>query len=507
MNGKPLGGSINVDLEKLSRRANIFLPVIFIASVYLSLRHSYYWSPLALTLFILNAHNIYYLYIQREHALLTNFGLMAQIRYILESIGPEFRQYLFLNDTEERPFNRVQRSEIYKKSKGDTNTEAFGSRKDHSYGEIKLRHSMYPKSEDTIEEFSLLIGHSRRVKKPYTLKNPFMISGMSYGSISSKAIRALARGAKKSGVIMNTGEGGFPKYHLMEDCDIIFQLGTGKFGARNDDATLNEEKLKEIAALDQIKMIELKFSQGAKPGKGGLLPKEKINDEIAKLRGVPKGKDVVSPAYHKECIDAPSTVTFIKRVQDLCGKPVGIKLCIGKVNEFESLIVEMKKQDCFPDYISIDGSEGGTGAAPVTFMDDVGTPIMQALPIVHSTLKRHQVRDKVRLFAAGKLTSPGKHFMALALGADAVYSARAFMLAIGCIQALQCNRNSCPVGIATHKKHLQRGLDVEVKSDRVQNFIEAMNKEHKELLVSLGKTSMHDLNESDILSHYKFHDT
>jgi len=312
-------------------------------------------------------------------------------------------------------------------------------------------------------------------------------------------VRALARGAKRAGIAMNTGEGGYPKYHLAEGGDLIFQMGTAKFGVRNDDATLNDDKLRQLAAEDSIKMIEVKFSQGAKPGKGGLLPKEKITKEISELRGVPMGKDVVSPPYHLECRDPASTVKFIRRVQEVSGLPVGIKLCLGQDTDLVGLLREMNKQGVCPDYLAIDGAEGGTGAAPKAFMDDFGVPLLEALPVVDARLREEGVRDKLKLFAAGKLISPGKQLLAMSLGADAVYSARGFMLALGCIQALQCNQNTCPVGITTHQAHLQKGLDIELKAERIYNYVHHLEHDWQEALAALGKRSFRDLGPSNVL--------
>jgi len=493
-----LGGSVNIDLDRLSTKVNIAIPLLTVG--FFALGYFYSWSfYLAAALFtFIQMLNIYYLYIQKEHTLLSNFGIMAQMRYIFESIGPEFRQYFFLNDREERPFNRVERADVYKKAKGVSSTSAFGSQLDFDTSELKLRHSMFPTQKKELKPFSLIIGEERALPNAFEMKNPIMISAMSYGSLGKRAVQALSRGAKKAGILMNTGEGGHPKYHLMEGADLIFQMGTGKFGTRNDDSSLNEDDLKKIANLDQVKMIEIKMSQGAKPGKGGILPKEKIDKEISELRDVPMGKDVISPARHLECTNTQTTVSFIKRVQDVSALPVGIKLCLGREAELEELILEMKKQNVFPDYISVDGAEGGTGAAPKAFMDDIGLPIEHALPLVHKALKKHGVRDRLKIFAAGRLVTPGKQIMALADGADAIYSARAFMLAIGCIQALQCNNNTCPVGITTHQKHLESGLDIEDKAQRVEQFIKGLMKEHEMILCALGKKSYSELTEDDI---------
>jgi len=342
------------------------------------------------------------------------------------------------------------------------------------------------------------VGAARGLDTTYRIKHPIMISAMSYGALGQNAVRALARGAKRAGATMNTGEGGFPKYHLMEGCDLIFQMGTAKFGVRDADGGLDESKLAALAARDQVKMVEIKLSQGAKPGKGGLLPKEKITAAIAEMRGVPLGEDVISPPHHVECTDAASTVAFIGRVQRVSGLPTGIKFCLGRPDEFRSLVQEMKRQGTLPDFITVDGAEGGTGAAPQSFMDDVGLPLFEGLPIVDRTLREEGVRDQLVIFASGKLISPGRQMNALSLGADVTYSARGFLLALGCIQALQCNRNTCPVGITTHRERLQRGLDIEDKAQRVANYIEALHHDHVELLAATGKASAGQLTEEQV---------
>ena len=275
-------------------------------------------------------------------------------------------------------------------------------------------------------------------------------------------------------------------------------MGTAKFGVRDEEGNLDEGKLEEMAQLPQVKMIEIKLSQGAKPGKGGLLPKEKITEEISQLRGVPLGRDVVSPPGHKECSSPQKTVAFIRRVQEISRLPVGIKMCLGRKGEVEEFFKEMGHQGAHPDYIVVDGAEGGTGAAPRPFMDDVGVPIVKALPEIQGLLADFGLRDKLKLIASGKLINAGKQFIALSLGADAIYSARGFMLAIGCIQALQCNANTCPVGITSHNPRFYRGLDIEGKSERVANYVANLWHDHLEILASLGKTSHRELSREDL---------
>ncbi len=364
-----LQGNLTVNLEKMAKVVNAGLPLTAIFFGVLGYYVSFYFHFATVTFILITGINFIYRHVQKQHALLANFGIVAQMRYMIESIGPEMRQYLFASDTEEKPFTRVERSEVYRKAKGIDSSSAFGSQLLFNDMEIKLRHSMFPQPKENLKPYALHFGEERNLKNTYTLKHPVIISAMSYGALGQNAVRALARGAKRAGIPMNTGEGGYPKYHLMEECDLIFQIGTAKFGVRNEDGTLNEQKLKEVAALPQVKMIEIKLSQGAKPGKGGLLPKEKITPEISELRGVPMGQDVISPPFHPECQTPESTVQFIQKVQQISELPVGIKLCLGREDEFLKLVQTMKAKNCFPDYITIDGGEGGTGAAPKSFLD------------------------------------------------------------------------------------------------------------------------------------------
>ncbi len=488
-----MSAKIAIDLHKLAKTVNIAIPTLAVLFFLAGWKLSFYFHFGTVTFILLTLLNLFYTRIQSGHTLLRNFGIMGQARYMMESIGPELRQYFFANDTEERPFDRNARSEVYRKAKNIDSAASFGSQNEFDETEIKIRHSMYPVLHSEQVPFSLTFGEERGIENAYTVKRPFIISAMSYGALGEHAVRALARGARQAGIPMNTGEGGHPKYHLMEGCDLIFQLGTAKFGARNEDGTLDDSKLAALASQDSIKMVEIKLSQGAKPGKGGLLPKEKITDEIAELRGVSKDKDVLSPPFHPECVGPQNTVSFIKRVQDLTKLPVGIKLCLGRPAQFEELVVEMLTQNIFPDWITVDGAEGGTGAAPKAFIDGVGMPLYPALKLVNDILTKHGVRDRLKLLASGKLISPEKQMVALCLGADAIYSARGFMLALGCIQALQCGNNTCPIGITTHDPELQRGLDIAVKSTRVVNYVDNLEHDLEELLSAAGCRSTREL--------------
>ncbi|QQL45064.1 FMN-binding glutamate synthase family protein [Sulfuriroseicoccus oceanibius] len=490
--------TLHVNLHRLAVATNIGLVVMLGVAILLGITVSGYFHILTVVLLLLNALNFYYRRVQQDHTILRNFGILGQSRYLIESLGPELRQYLIANDTEERPFNRNERAQVYSKAKNLDSTASFGSLLNFDNSEIKIRHSMFPSSLDGLTPFSVTFGEARGVAHPYTIRKPIMISAMSYGALGCNAVRALARGAHMAGIPMNTGEGGFPKYHLMEEADLIFQLGTAKYGARRDDGTLDPAKLKAIAAEPQVKMIEIKFSQGAKPGKGGLLPKEKITAEIAELRGIPRDRDAISPRHHAECTDIPSTVAFIGYIQSLVDIPVGIKLCIGSIVEFRQLVLEMKQQNTVPDWITIDGSEGGTGAAPRAFMDRVGVPLYPALHQVHRILTEERLRDRTRLIASGKLVVPSRQFIAFTLGADAIFTARGFLLALGCIQALQCSSNTCPTGITTHAPNLQHGIVPAAKAPRIQNYVDNTVHDLEELLAASGKTCLSQLSINDL---------
>jgi len=490
--------ALRVDLHKLARFTNaalFALPALFFAFGHFV---SFYFHFLTVAALFLLVVNLFYRHVQNEHTILRNFGLIGQGRYLIESIGPEFRQYLYSNDREERPFNRLERTNVYQKSKNVESAASFGSLLDYDATELKIRHSLFPTPKAEARPFRCTLGEERGVAQPHTLTRPFMISAMSYGALGDHAVRALARGAAASGITMNTGEGGYPKYHLMEDADLIFQLGTAKFGVRTGEGELDPELLRKVADQPQVKMIEIKFSQGAKPGKGGLLPKEKITAEIAELRKVPLGEDVVSPPFHRECTGLPATVRFIARVQSLVDLPVGIKLCVGSFDELRDLVGEMKKQEVFPDWITVDGGEGGTGAAPRAFIDRLGMPLFPALHGLHQILVEAGVRERLKLFAGGKLIDAGRQCIAFALGADACYSARGFMLALGCIQARECGNNTCPVGITTQDASLQAGLVVETKARRVANYVRNTMHELDELVTATGKTDPRELTIRDL---------
>ena len=416
---------------------------------------------------------------QTKHAIRRNFPVIGRFRYLFEKLGEYFRQYFFAMDREEMPFNRAQRSWVYRAAKGVDNTVAFGSTRDlRPVGTAMFVNCPYPVLEKDIAEPSdVEIGPYAR--QPYKTNSIFNVSAMSYGAISKPAVLALSKGSAMAGNWMNTGEGGLSPYHLEGGADIIFQIGTAKYGVRDKEGNLDDEKLREVAAHDQVKMIELKLSQGAKPGKGGILPGEKVTEAIAAIRGIPVGEDSISPNRHPD-IDSPEDLLdMIHRIREVTGKPVGFKAVIGAYAWLDELfaLVNERGIESAPDFITVDSGDGGTGAAPMSLIDSVGLPIRESLPLVVDMINRNGLKRRIRVIASGKLVTPAEAAMALCVGADFINSARGFMFSLGCIQALQCNKNTCPTGITTHDKHLQRGLVVKDKAERVKNYALMMKKE------------------------------
>lgn len=425
---------------------------------------------------------------QRNHSILRNYPLLGYLRYAFESIRPEIHQYFVESDLDGKPFNRRQRSLVYQRAKNVRQTVPFGMQADSKeVGFEWMSHTLYP-AKVREEELRVTIGN-RDCRQPYS-SSLLNISAMSYGSLSKNAVLALNGGAKLGGFAHNTGEGGVASFHLQEGGDVIWQIGTGYFGCRNAEGGFDDVLFAEQAAHPNIKMVEIKLSQGAKPGHGGILPAEKNTPEIAAIRKVQPYVQVVSPPGHSAFSDAHGLLMFVKRLRDLSdGKPVGIKLCIGELSEFEAICQEMKATGIAPDYIAIDGAEGGTGAAPPEFTDNVGMPLYDALSAVHRLLQAYGVRQETKLMAAGRIVTAFDMVRAMALGADLCYSARGMMFALGCIQALQCDSGKCPVGVATQDKSLQRGLDVTDKRVRVSNFHRNTIKALVELLEAGGYDS------------------
>ncbi len=415
---------------------------------------------------------------QRRHAVLRNYPILGHIRYFFEMIRPEIRQYLIEDDQDEVPFSRDARAVVYQRAKNVEDKRAFGTKMAvYSSGYQWLTHSIKPKHiEDT--DFRIDIG-GPDCKQPYNA-SIYNISAMSFGALSANAILALNKGAKIGGFAHDTGEGGLSRYHREGGGDLIFEIGTGYFGCRDDDGNFSPEKFTKVAAEDQVKMIEIKLSQGAKPGQGGVLPAAKITPEIAEARGIPMGKTCRSPASHS-AFDTPlEMMAFIKHLRELShGKPIGFKLCIGHRREFMCIARAMLETDITPDFIVIDGKEGGTGAAPLEFANHMGMPLVEGLTFAHNTLRGVGLRDRISLGASGKLIHAFDIARTLALGADWCNSARGFMFAIGCIQAQACHTNHCPTGVTTQDPWRQNALDPESKAQRVANF-------HRNSLKALG---------------------
>lgn len=425
---------------------------------------------------------------QTESTLRRNYPVIARFRYFFEHLGEFFRQYFFALDREEMPFNRAERSWVYRAAKNVDSTVAFGSSRDlRPAGTVYFVNCPFPTlDEDATETPMVKIGPYART--PYETDSIFNISGMSYGAISIPAVRALSMGAKKAGIWMNTGEGGLSPYHLEGGADIVFQIGTGKFGVRKPEGGFDEEKLKGAAAHEQVKMFEIKLSQGAKPGKGGILPGAKVTEEIAEIRGLEVGKDAISPNRHPEVDSVDDLLDMVGYVRDVTGKPVGLKFVVGAYGFLENMCVAINARgiESAPDFITIDSADGGTGAAPMSLIDNMGMPIRESLPLVIDILVAHGLRDRIKVCASGKMINPSEVAWAYCAGADFVNSARGFMFALGCIQALQCNKNTCPTGITTHDPKLQYGLDPKNKSERVASYAKNMKKEVGILAHSCG---------------------
>lgn len=407
---------------------------------------------------------------QHRDAILRNYPVVGHLRYILSDLGEFFRQYFFAMDRDELPFNRADRNWAEAAAKNSDQTVAFGSTKYiREPGTPIFVNCPYPTLENDIEPTpTVVIGPD--CADPYRPQSFFNISGMSYGALSEPAIRALSKGAHAAGCWLNTGEGGLSSHHLSGGADIVFQIGTAKYGVRHADGTLNEDRVREIAALPQVRMFEIKLSQGAKPGKGGILPAIKVTTEIAEIRGIAAGEDSLSPNRHPEINSNADLLEFIARIKALTGKPVGIKAVVGAYGWIDDLMTRAKATGVIPDFFTLDSGDGGTGAAPMALMDNVGLPIHESLPLVRDILDKHGLAERIPIIASGKLTTPANVAWALCAGATFVNSARGFMFALGCIQALKCNRNTCPTGITTHDKRLQKGLDPTDKAVRVANY-------------------------------------
>lgn len=429
---------------------------------------------------------------QKRHAIRRNFPVLGRMRYLLELIRPEIFQYFVESDTEGMPFDRENRSLIYQRAKSERDTTPFGTKINvYAPGYEWVNHSLQAKELDATNMRVAIGGPD--CKQPYSC-SLLNISAMSFGSLSQNAILAFSRGAKLGGFAHNTGEGGLSPYHLEGGGDLIWQIGTGYFSCRDEKGNFSPRKFAERAVHPNVKMIEIKLSQGAKPGHGGILPAAKVTAEISAIRGVPMGRDVLSPPVHSEFSTPIGLLEFVKQLRDLSGgKPVGFKLCVGRRREFLAICKAMVQTGITPDFITVDGGEGGTGAAPLEFSNHIGAPLIEGLIFVHNALVGYSLRSNIKILASGKVASGFAMLKRLAIGADVIMSARAMMMAIGCIQALKCNSNHCPVGVATQDEHLMAGLDPTDKSVRVASYHKQTIHSLAEMLGALGLDSAQDL--------------
>ncbi|MDE0530758.1 MAG: FMN-binding glutamate synthase family protein [Albidovulum sp.] len=409
---------------------------------------------------------------QTQDAIRRNYPVLGRFRYLFTMLGEFFRQYFFAMDREEMPFNRAEREWVNRSAQDYDNTVAFGSTKNLTpAGTAIFVNCPFPTlTQDAVDMIPMRIGPY--CKHPYNAPSFFNISGMSYGALSTPAVRALSNGAKLAGCWMNTGEGGLSLHHLEGGCDIVFQIGTAKYGVRDENGGLSDERLKEVSAYESVRMFELKLSQGAKPGKGGILPGAKVTEEIAKIRGIRAGEDSISPNRHPEISSVVELLDLLEHIREVTGKPTGFKSVFGSFDWLEEICREVHARgiERAPDFITVDSGDGGTGAAPMPLMDNVGLPIKEALPLASDVLHKFALRDRIRLIASGKLVTPSEVAWAIATGADFVVSARGFMFSLGCIQSLKCNKNTCPTGITTHNPRLQKGLNPADKAVKVASY-------------------------------------
>ena len=443
-----------------------------------------WWGWILIVLVIIAIADVFF---NKKHTILHNFPIVGHFRYFLESIGPELRQYIVANNREELPFNRRERGWIYASAKNMNNYEGFGTDQDifsthyifinNAILPLKLPEGHPSKKNSGLIPCAKVMGEFNNRKRPFRPASIINVSAMSFGSLSAKAIESLNEGCKLAGAYHNTGEGGLSPYHK-KGADVVFQIGTGYFGTRDKDGNFSMEKLvKLVNENPQIRAIELKLSQGAKPGKGGVLPKSKITKEIAEIRNVPMGEDVISPAYHSAFEGVAGMVQFVEDIAAATGLPVGIKAAIGNLKEWKQLAQIMQEKDHGPDFITIDGGEGGTGAAPPSFADHVSLPWIYGFTDFYKVFQEYKLTERIVFVASGKLGFPAKAAMAFALGADCINVAREAMMSVGCIQAQSCHTNTCPSGVATQNKWLQAGINVEEKSMRTNFYFVKFRKE------------------------------
>lgn len=455
-------------------------------------------------LFALLIHDV----TQRKHAILHNYPVVGHLRYIFEDIGPELRQYWVANDKEEQPFNRSERAWVYSSSKGQKNDFGFGtSELIYGIGYPILKHSTFPYEDPHAHDPGYdasfapclkVMGEAHGRRRPYRPPSIVNISAMSFGSLGERAIRALNQGAQLGGCYHNTGEGGVSPHHK-QGGDLMWQLGTGYFGARGADGKFSLDALQEeVESTPQIRAIEVKLSQGAKPGKGGILPGAKVTPEIARIRKVPVGETVYSPASHREFHDVDTLIDFVERIAERTGLPVGIKSAVGQLDFWEELAAKMRERGEGPDFISIDGGEGGTGAAPLAFSDHVSLPFKVGFSRVYPIFQQAGISEEIVWIGSGKLGFPDRAAVAIAMGCDIVHIAREAMMSIGCIQAQKCQTGKCPAGVATHDKWLQGGLDVPLKAERFSRYVRTLRTELNQLAHAVGHAHPSQFSSEDI---------
>jgi glutamate synthase domain-containing protein 2 len=474
-------------IERIRTKVLWAVIVLAVLVVLLAIIFSPWWLLAEIVLVPLVLLGIYD-YFQPKHSILRNYPLAGRLRFLMEGMGPELHQYLVENDTDGRPFDRDTRSVIYQRAKNVADKKPFGTERDvYDSGYSWLTHSISPRPmvADPEADLRVIIG-GPQCTQPYSA-SVLNISAMSFGALGEAAVRAMNQGAKAGGFAHDTGEGGLSKYHAEAGGDLIWQIGTGYFGCRDANGDFDPEAFQRNATLPQVKMIEIKVSQGAKPGHGGILPAAKVTAEIAEARLVPQGQDVFSPTYHKAFSTPLELCAFIARLRELSGgKPVGFKLCVGDPREFGGIVKAMLQSGIYADFIVVDGGEGGTGAAPLEFSDSLGAPLNEGLLVVQNTLVGAGIRDLMKIGASGKMVTASAMARAMALGADWCNSARAFMFAVGCIQSQRCHTNRCPVGVTTQDPKLQRALIVPDKAERVHNYHRNTVHALAELIAAMG---------------------
>jgi glutamate synthase domain-containing protein 2 len=467
------------------RKAFLIISITILSLTGILIYVNWKFSFLLLLFIPLILMGLYDMY-QSKKTIRRNFPLLGRMRYLLESIGPEMRQYFVETDLDGKPFNRLQRSLVYQRSKKEADSMPFGTQLDvYQEGYEWINHSIRAISFSNVNENPRVKIGSSQCEKPYEA-SMFNISAMSFGSLSKNAILALNNGAKQGGFYHNTGEGGLSPYHL-QGGDVVWNIGTGYFSCRTEDGKFSYDEYTKRATLDNVKMIEIKFSQGAKPGHGGILPKEKVTDEIANIRLVSKGQDILSPPTHSAFTTPLELMEFVKLLRKGSeGKPIGMKICIGNKSEFLSICKAMVETQTYLDFITVDGGEGGTGAAPQEYSDHVGMPLRDALAFVYDALNGFGIKDQIKIIASGKVITGFDIIRNLSIGADLCNSARGMMFALGCIQALECHANTCPTGVATQNPELMKGLVPEEKSVRVARFQKETVKSAMDLMASAG---------------------